>query len=173
MILIYTCSVLAALGCLLWACKTDLFSMTIPNRIPLLLVGLFIPAYLSGAGEGFLHWKAHLAAVAMMFAVTFIMFALKVWGAGDSKLATAIALWIGLKGLATFLTVMALSGLGLVAFSFVIRKIKFKPGLFPEQSWMARLQAGEKSLPYGIAIVVGGLAAFIDRGYFDLLFVFP
>jgi prepilin peptidase CpaA len=169
MILIYACSVLGALGCLLWACKTDLLSMTIPNRIPLLLAALFIPAYFCGASEGFLHWKAHLAAVGLMFVVTFIMFALKIWGAGDSKLATALSLWIGLKGLVTFLSVMALSGLGLVAISLVIRKIKFKPGIFPEQSWIRRLQAGEKNLPYGIAIVAGGVAAFIERGYFDFL----
>lgn len=138
-----------------------------------MLAVLFIPAFLSGAGDGFLSWKVHLAAAGFMLVATFFMFVLKAWGAGDSKLATAIALWIGLKGLATFLTVMALSGLGLVAISFAIRFRPWKLGIFPEHSWIARLQAGEKNLPYGIAIALGGLAAFAERGYFNAFFNFP
>jgi Flp pilus assembly protein protease CpaA len=38
----------------------------------------------------------HLIAGSVMFVVTFIFFALNMFGAGDSKLATSIAFWVGL-----------------------------------------------------------------------------
>jgi prepilin peptidase CpaA len=168
---IYDFAVLAALGFLLWACVTDFMTMTIPNQVSIGLIVSFAVAFIVAKMIGlpaFSDWKTHAAALGAMFVLTFIMFLLKVWGAGDSKLASAVALWIGLKGFVTFLLVMSFAGVGLVLGSIILSKARLSYTGFEETSWPRRLKAGGKTIPYGIAIAFGAIWTFFTLGYLDL-----
>ncbi len=109
----------------------------------------------------------HLGAALIVFLATGILFALKQLGAGDSKFATAVALWLGLHGLVPFLFYMAFAGGLIAAFSLYLKKKKpLKNPL--EGSWPDKAQKGHPNVPYGIAIAVGTFAGFIFRGYLSL-----
>lgn len=72
--------------CLAFAAFTDLLSMTIPNRIPLiLLLSFFVVAPFSG-----MDWQTFamsLAAAAAVFFACFALFAANVMGGGDCQAA--------------------------------------------------------------------------------------
>lgn len=168
---LYGAGLLGAVAGLAWACKTDFMTMTIPNRVTLVIAGAFVPAYLGAHLTGLPVFQGplvHLAALGLMLGLTFVMFMLRVWGAGDSKLASAVALWIGLKGFMVFMLGMAIAGLVLIAVVYGIRALPLH-GRFPAGSWPARLYDGEKNLPYGIAIVAGAMIAMTAQGCFGVL----
>ena len=135
------------------------------------LVGAFAVCYVLmwvfGYSDVFFSPLQHLLAGLIVFGVTAAMFAFNMLGAADSKLGTAFALWVGLKGLFPFLFYMTLVGgvLGLVALGLK----KWTPVKAPaDGSWIARVQAGESKVPYGVAIVLGALASFVNIGYFSI-----
>jgi len=141
--------------------------MTIPNIFVALLIASFAVGYaairFSGAGF-FQPLSSHILAGGAVLIVTFAMFSLRMIGGGDSKLAAAFALWVGLSGLPVFLFYMAIGGAGVAAAALVLkRRTVFKNPA--EKSWIARVQAGESVVPYGIPITFGALMAFINLGY--------
>lgn len=164
--------VLIALGFTLASAISDFKSMTIPNIYAGGIVLAFIPAfaadYFTGVGmEFFAALSSHLIAGGLVFALTLLLFAARVMGAGDSKLCSALALWVGLSGLAAFIFYMALVG----ALLAVATKIMNKKLLFPnaaEGSWIALSQKGAGGVPYGIAILCGAVIAFYQLGYFSV-----
>src|SRR6188508_3003142 len=77
-----------------FAAASDLFTMTISNRISLALVaGFFVLALLGGMG--LYDIAMHAAAGVTVLAVAFFCFAMGWVGGGDAKLAAAAALWFG------------------------------------------------------------------------------
>ena len=161
---IYAAGVVVALFALLAACISDFRSMTIPNRWPVMVAVGFVLAY-AGAGFGGMDVFSSLAVHAVAFA---LMFAVGVWGAGDSKLAAAVSLWLGLIGVVPFLLGMSVAGLLLVAVFPVLKRAPQVPVWLGAESWWARVARGEKSVPYGIAIALGALWTFYRLGYFHL-----
>jgi prepilin peptidase CpaA len=163
--------VLVALGFSLASAISDFKSMTIPNIYAAGILLAFIPAYAADAltGEGleyFSAWSSHLMAAGLIFVITFVLFFLKVMGAGDSKLCSAVALWTGLSGLAPYLFYMALAGALLGLFTKLLNKKTIFSGM-PEGSWIGKAQSGQMGVPYGIAIFVGAAIAFWQLGYFS------
>ena len=77
-----------------FAAVSDLLTMTIPNRVSLLLIAGFLAmAWLIG-----MDWQTiglHFAAGALVLVITFTMFALGWIGGGDAKLAAATGMWCG------------------------------------------------------------------------------
>lgn len=166
--LFLTCLFVAvAVGAL--AAYSDWKGMTIPNWHSAAIIGAFIAAFVfvNLFDQGmFSTFMSHLIAAVVMFVITAGLFAMRVIGAGDSKLGTAYALWVGVAGLPAFLFYMALIGglLGVVA--LLLRK--YKPVPAPKEgSWVAQAQAGASKVPYGIAIFSGALASFVKLGYFS------
>ncbi|MCD8566360.1 MAG: peptidase [Alphaproteobacteria bacterium] len=144
--------------------------MTIPNLYSAIILGLFPVCYgvswLAGV-EVFAGIGSHLLAFAIVFAVSAALFALKIMGAADSKLASAFSLWVGLKGLAPFLFYMALAG-GLLGVATILIK-RFKPfeayaASLPD-SWIGQARSGADKVPYGVAIVLGAFVSFVLLGY--------
>ena len=87
--------------------------MIIPNGIVAAVLVLFFVAF--GAAyvadvDLFVSWKSHLVAGFSVLVITFTMFSLRLIGGGDSKLVTAFAFWMGVKGLGAFLMYMVFSG---------------------------------------------------------------
>ena len=81
-------------GAMAFAAATDLFTMTVPNRLALVLVGsFFLVAPLVGLG-----WSdigLHLALAVAALGVTFTFFSFGWIGGGDAKLFAATCLWVG------------------------------------------------------------------------------
>lgn len=168
---VYAVSLAVVMTVLVLSCRSDFMTMTIPNRYPAVLIAAFIPAYIADRAGGlgvFQDGYDHIAAFGGVLVITFILYAIRVWGAGDSKLAIAIALWIGMAGSAMFFLVMAVSGLLLVLLSFVFQKTG-APRATAQESWLFRIRNGERVLPYGIAIAMGGAVSMVSLGYFNLL----
>src|SRR4051794_39980110 len=92
-----------------FAASSDLLTMTISNRVSLLLVGCFVPlAILTGMGAGEI--GMHLLAALAVLSVGFAFFAFGWIGGGDAKLAAATALWLGFDHLLDYLIYAALFG---------------------------------------------------------------
>ena len=144
--------------CLAMAAFSDLFTMTIPNRVSLILIVSFLVlAPLSGVG-----WEMiglHLAAATIIFCACFALFAFNVMGGGDAKLLSATALWFGLNESLTFLMVdVAVIG-GLITLLILLVRAQSNTILaiglpVPNSVLLA------KKIPYGIAIAIGGFMAF-------------
>jgi prepilin peptidase CpaA len=166
---IFLLCVLAALGVGVLAGVSDFRGLSIPNLYSLLIGGAFVVCYavlwMAGRGDVVGSLSSHLLAAVAVFFLTFSMFAAKSLGAADSKLGTVYALWVGSTGLMPFLFYTALAGgvLGLAALGLR----RWKPVKAPVAgSWVAAVQGGESKVPYGIAIVAGALASFVELGYF-------
>lgn len=162
---------LVALGFGIASGVSDFKSMTIPNIYALGVLLAFIPAFAADAfsGEGmefFASWKSHLLAMVIMFAVSFVLFSTRMIGAGDSKLITVFALWVGLPGLAAFLFYMAILG-AMLGISTKVMNKKVLVQTPRDGSWIAKAQAGGNGVPYGIAIAFGAVIAFWQLGYFS------
>lgn len=168
-LVVYLFCVMAALGLGLVAAWNDFKGMTIPNYIALSLIAAFVIGYgaaWSGGADVFASFVSHLGAGLTVFAFTFVMFATRLIGGGDSKLAAAYSFWFGFQSIAVFLFYMVFSGAIVAVIALVLKKIKPVKNP-PTGSWIARTQAGESVVPYGIAIFIGAVAAFSDMGIFN------
>ena len=77
-----------------FAASSDLLTMTIPNRVSLIMVGGFLVlALATGMSLEQIAW--HFAAGLMVLVIAFAFFARGWIGGGDAKLAAATALWFG------------------------------------------------------------------------------
>src|SRR5260370_36778146 len=92
-----------------FAAASDLFPMTISNRVSLALdAGFLALALLSGMG--LYDTLAHIGAGAAVLAVAFACFAMGWVGGGDAKVAAAAALWLGCGHLLNYLLYASLLG---------------------------------------------------------------
>ena len=92
-----------------FAAASDLFTMTIANRVSIILVaGFALLAALTGMGVSDL--LSHVGAAAAVLAVVFTFFAFGWIGGGDAKLAAATALWFGFAHLVDYLFYASLFG---------------------------------------------------------------
>ncbi|MXN66423.1 peptidase [Stappia sp. GBMRC 2046] len=164
-------SLLIVFPCLVaYAATSDLFTMTIPNRVSLLLVAgfaalaPFVPLSLPDAGY-------HLLAGVCVFAVGFTLFACGWMGGGDVKVAAAIALWFGFsEPLFGFLFLSAVYGAVLTLALLLFRnKIPVLPGIASGQSWLVRLHDRNTGIPYGIALSLAALQVYPETVWFQAL----
>jgi prepilin peptidase CpaA len=136
----------------------DLFTMTIPNRLSLIMTGGFF-ALAPFLGLGFEGIMMHVGAGAAMLIVGIVMFALGWLGGGDAKLFAAGSLWVGFDHLLDFTFFITLAGgpltLGLLAF-----RNSLPHPLILRQPWAMHLHHPKTGVPYGIAIAIAGLAVF-------------
>ena len=170
-LIVFVSALLIAVSLGLLAAWSDYRGMVIPNIYSFGIIVAFVFAYmachLGGQPGVFDPLSLHLKVAGAVFFVTLLMWIAKALGGGDSKLLTAFALWAGLKPVIMLLFVMAISGFFLATASVLIGQFKpFKN--VREGSWIAKAQAGQKVIPYGIPIVLGALFMFYDAGYFDL-----
>src|SRR3981081_4481911 len=79
-------------GVMAFAAASDLFTMTISNRVSLALAAGFVALALL-SGMGFYDILSHVGAGAAVLVVAFACFAMGWVGGGDAKVAAAAALW--------------------------------------------------------------------------------
>lgn len=141
-----------------FAAVSDLLTMTIPNRVSLLLVaGFALAAALAGMPmqEVLQHGGAGLAVLVAGFAC----FAMGWIGGGDAKVASAAALWLGLPHLLNYLLYASLFGGALTLFLIQFRHWPL-PALLGRQPWLLRLHGKDEDIPYGIALALGALVIY-------------
>ncbi len=154
--------------CLALAAFSDLLTMTIPNRVSLvLLVSFFFVAPLAGLDLSQL--GLHTAAAGLIFVFSFALFAANVMGGGDAKLLTASAAWFGFnESLVTFLLYVSFFG-GLL--TLIVLLLRSKENLIlAARIPVPRLLLSAKKIPYGIAIALGGFAAYPSSPLMQLAF---
>ncbi len=144
-----------------FAAWSDLLTMTISNRISILLVAGFIAlALLAGMPPSVL-LETHLAAGAVVLLITFGLFARGWIGGGDAKLAAATAVWLGWGNLLDYGVESSVLGGALTVGILALRKIQL-PAFAMDRAWVARLHAQGNGVPYGIALALAGLSLYPD-----------
>jgi prepilin peptidase CpaA len=141
-----------------FAASTDLFTMKISNRVPLILAaGFCVLAALDGMP--LIEVGNHLAAGMVVLLVCFVFFARGWIGGGDAKLAAATALWLGWAQLYEYLLVASIFG-GVLTFLLLEFRRRLLPPLLASQAWVARLHEPNGGVPYGIALAAAALVVY-------------
>ena len=141
-----------------FAAASDLFTMTISNRISLLLLGGFVVLAVSG-GMGLHDVGSHAGAGLTVLVVAFACFAFGWVGGGDAKLAACCGLWFGFAHLLDFLVYASLFGGALTLFLLQARQWPL-PQALGGQPWLMKLHDKETGIPYGIALALGALMVY-------------
>jgi prepilin peptidase CpaA len=141
-----------------FAAASDLFTMTISNRVSLALVaGFLVLALFSGMG---LHdLLSHVGAGAAVLAVAFVCFTMGWVGGGDAKVAAGAALWFGFGHLLNYLVYASLFGGVLTLLLLQFRQWPL-PYTLAGQAWLLKLHAKDSGIPYGIALAIGALMIY-------------
>ncbi|WP_340587353.1 A24 family peptidase [Erythrobacter alti] len=121
---------------------SDLVSRKIPNWLNLLIlvVGvilLIVTASWSGVWPHLLHFAIALAA-------SLILFKFGMWGGGDAKFYSALAVWFPLTAAPLLALFVAVSGVAVLLLMAIWSKFKSRP------NW-------SRELPYGAAIASGAI----------------
>ncbi|HEY8138795.1 MAG TPA: prepilin peptidase [Methylocystis sp.] len=147
---------------MIFAALADLFTMTIPNRVSLvliaayLLLALYLRLPLATVG---LHVSCGLA----MLALTFTMFQMGWIGGGDAKLAAATALWVGWPALFEYGLAASLIG-GVLTIAILALRHYDLPEKLLSVGFIAKLAEKNGGVPYGIALALAGLVIYPHTG---------
>jgi|APFEC2959095136_1045048.scaffolds.fasta_scaffold00201_7 prepilin peptidase CpaA len=145
--------------CMVYAAVSDMLSMTIANRVSVILVATFlVVAPLTGMAWSDFAW--HLAAFGAVLAVTFSLFAMGGMGGGDAKLMASTALFMGFgTQLAQYLVISAFLG-GMLTLALLLYR-RSALAVYTNQNMFMRHFADEDvGIPYGIALGAGGLLVY-------------
>src|SRR6202161_2942296 len=124
-----------------FAASSDFFTMTIANRVSLILVGGFgVLALLTGMSLPDL--MCHAAPAAVVLVIVFIFFSRGWIGGGDAKLAAATALWLGFAHLVDYIFYASLFGGALTLAVIYFRGIPLPP-VFVGLPWAERLHRSD------------------------------
>jgi prepilin peptidase CpaA len=143
-----------------FAAASDLFTMTISNRVSLALAAGFLALALA-SGMAPSDILTHLAAGSVVLVGAFACFAFGWIGGGDAKVAASAALWFGFAHLLNYLLYASLFGGVLTLLLLQFRQWPL-PYALAGQPWLLKLHAKESGIPYGIALAVGALMIYPD-----------
>jgi len=141
-----------------FAAASDLFTMTISNRVSLALAAGFLALALLG-GMAFHDILWHLGAGLTVLVIAFGCFAMGWVGGGDAKVAAAAALWFGFDHLLNYLLYASMFGGVLTLLLLQFRQWPL-PWQLAGQPWLLKLHAKETGIPYGIALAIGALMIY-------------
>lgn len=141
-----------------FAAFSDLFTMTIPNRVSLLLIAAFVALAIL-TGMPLKTFGLHLAAGLVVLAITFTMFAFGWIGGGDAKLAAATGIWCGFGVLLEYLLIASVLG-GLLTLAILYWRAYHLPAFALKVHWIFRLHHHKTGIPYGIALAIAGLIVY-------------
>ncbi len=141
-----------------FAASSDLFTMTISNRISIILVAGFL-ALAVGTGMPAAEMLDHVGTGGLVLAVTYVFFRFGWVGGGDAKLAASTALWLGWAHLLDYLLYASLLGGVLTLALLEFRKFSM-PSLLIGKVWAERLHKPGGGVPYGIALAIAALVVY-------------
>ncbi|KAF2992698.1 prepilin peptidase [Methylocystis sp. MJC1] len=143
---------------MIFAAFSDLFTMTIPNRVSLILIVVYfaLAAYIP------LSWNTvavHVSCGLAVLALTFVLFQRGWVGGGDAKLASATALWLGWENLLDYGLIASIAG-GALTLVILIMRWNELPNRLLAVKFIARLAEKTNGVPYGIALAIAGLLIY-------------
>ena len=141
-----------------FAASSDFLTLTISNRVSLILVGGFV-ALAVIAGVSAADALSHLAAGCVVLVAAFSLFARGIIGGGDAKLAAATALWLGFDHLLPYLLYASLLG-GALSVGLIWFRMAPLPDWLARHDWAQRLHGKDAGVPYGIALAAAALAVY-------------
>jgi prepilin peptidase CpaA len=145
--------------CMLFAAVSDMLTMTIANRVSLLLVAVFI-VVAPLAGMSWTDYGWHFVAAACVLSVTFSLFALGVMGGGDAKLLAATSLWIGTSPhLLQYLVYASLIG-GVMTLLIMIYRGSPLSTFTGNNVFLRNFANTKVGIPYGVALGISGLIVY-------------
>lgn len=167
-LIVYLTGLFNVVICVIAAAYDDFKTLKISNKFSISIVasyfGVVTLLMMFSVDAPLPSLSSSLLAALLMFLITFVLFATKLLGAADSKIATAVSLWLGMQGLVPFLVYMTVAGGVLAIISLVLRKTKKLQG-YKDSEWIKQINQGHSRVPYGIAIAIGVLASFCFLGY--------
>lgn len=152
---------------MVFAAFSDLFTMTIPNRVSLLL----IVVYFALAAYFPLSWNVvamHVSCGLAVLALTFVLFQRGWVGGGDAKLASATALWLGWENLLDYGLIASIAG-GVLTLVILMMRWSELPSRLLSVKFIARLAEKTNGVPYGIALAIAGLLIYPQTGLWSRL----
>lgn len=149
---------IAAIGLLLIAAGCDLRWRIIPDWISLALAGGIVVSVLLGWRE--VDVLPTLAIASGCFVAGALLFAFGILGGGDVKLFSATVLWIEPSSFLhmVFITAMAGGLLGVLLLTVIGVKQALGVARGQDEGTLERATAAVPTVPYGIAIALGGAA---------------
>lgn len=147
-----------------FAAAMDVFTMTIPNRVSIVLIAGFV----AGAVAVGLPFETVLNHVLVGFTVLLVGMALffsGVLGGGDAKLLAAASLWLGTDQLLEFGVYVGLLGGALCLAIMGFRRMVL-PQWLAREKWVERLHTPYGGVPYGVAIGGSALLVFPATSWF-------
>ena len=141
-----------------FAASSDFLTLTISNRVSLILVGGFVALAVIG-GVSAADVLSHLAAGCVVLVAAFSLFARGIIGGGDAKLAAATALWLGFDHLLPYLLYASLLG-GALSVGLIWFRMAPLPDWLARHDWAQRLHGKDAGVPYGIALAAAALAVY-------------
>lgn len=145
--------------CMAFAIVSDMVSMTIANRVSIILVAAFaFAAPLTGMAWADYGW--HFAAGATVLCITFGLFAMGGMGGGDAKLLAATALWMGFSPqLLHYLVQAAVLG-GLLTLVLVFYRGSSLSVVTGGNVLLRNFADRKAGVPYGVALGIAGLMVY-------------
>lgn len=143
-------------GLLAYAAFSDITTMTIPNWVSIALAALF-PVFALIAGWPLMQIGLHLLIGFAVLLLGFVLFQFNILGGGDAKLLAGGAVWTGIGALYPFFLWTTLAG-GVLALTILVARRQLKPA-DGRPAFLNKLLTDKVGVPYGVAILVGGLAA--------------
>src|SRR5215210_3265150 len=141
-----------------FAASSDLLTMTISNRISLLLIaGFFVLAIATGMSLEAIGYNV-LAGV-LVLVLAFLCYARGWIGGGDAKLAAATALWFGFEHLYDYALYGSIFG-GVLTLALLQYRALPMPGILVGRAWAERLHEPKGAVPYGIALAVAAMVVY-------------
>jgi len=143
---------------MVYAGLMDLVTLKIRNT---LVVGIGLAWAILAPLAGFtlteLGWSVAIAC--LVFAVTFIFFALGWIGGGDAKLAAVTALWFQPEQALLYFIYASLLG-GVLTILLLQLRMGMLPAALDRIPWIARLHDPQTGIPYGAAMAPAALIVF-------------
>lgn len=152
-----------------FAGASDLLTMTIQNRVSVLLIaGFAVLAIWTGMPAH--AWGNHGLGFLIIFLPCFAFFAAGWMGGGDVKLISSVGLWFGFsQELLAFLIFVSIYGCVLTLAVLTVRRyFEVLPAQLAEQEWLSRLHDTSSGIPYGIAISAAALQIYPATAWFAI-----
>jgi prepilin peptidase CpaA len=150
-----------------FAASSDLLTMRISNKLVLLLAAGFVVMALV-VELPLQQFAMHVLCALVVLVVAFGLFAMRLIGGGDAKLAAATTLWLGFGLTLPYLVYTALLGGGLTLLILILRRVPINP-LITRFAWINRLHDPKQGVPYGIAMAIAGLLTYSNTAIFERL----
>jgi prepilin peptidase CpaA len=152
-----------------FAASSDLFTMTIANKVSLILIGGFVLLALL-TGMSVHDMLSHVGVAAAVLVVAFLCFTQGWIGGGDAKLAATTVLWLGVGHLAEYLVYASLLG-GALTLMIIQYRAMAMPQFLLGREWAERLHRPDCGVPYGIALAIAALVVYPQTEWMTALAV--